>query len=121
MFFREVRVLDDYRGSPVFELNREYTAYMTGVIEEGIARGTFRGDLPVTLIRDAVFGGLEHHAWQFLACGKPLDVAGIADIFCGLIVRGIERGADEEPAERRLDRIAERLEGALERLESSQP
>lgn len=121
VFFREVRVLDDYRGSPVFELNREYTAYMTGVIEEGIACGAFRDDLPVTLVRDTIFGGLEHHAWQFLACGKPLDVAGVADTFCGLIVRGIEHRTKEDPAERRLSLIAERLEGALDRLEAARP
>ncbi|HMM75291.1 MAG TPA: TetR family transcriptional regulator [Gammaproteobacteria bacterium] len=120
VFFREVRVLDDYRGSPVFELNREYTAYMTRVIEEGIERGVFRAELPVTLVRDAVFGGLEHHAWQFLARQKPLAPGSVADSFCSLIVRGIARTADEEAIEQRLARLADRLESALDRLESSQ-
>jgi len=121
VFFREVRVLDDYRGSPVFELNREYTAYMTRVLEEGIERGVFRAELPVTLIRDAVFGGLEHYAWQFLAHQKPLEPASVADSFCSLIVRGIARTSDEEAAARRLDRLADRLESALDRLASSRP
>jgi len=119
VFFREVRVLDDYRGSPVFELNREYTAYMTRVIEEGNERGVFRAELPVALVRDAVFGGLEHYAWQFLARQKPLELGSVADNFCSLIVRGIARTADEEPAERRLGRLADRLESVLDRLESS--
>jgi len=115
VFFREVRVLDDYRGSPVFELNREYTAYLTGVIEDGMQRGVFRSELPPTLIRDAIFGGLEHYAWQFLAREKPLDVTAVADSFCELIVGGIARPGATEGAEQRLQRLAERLETALAR------
>jgi hypothetical protein len=105
----------------VFELNREYTLYVTRVIEEGIEGGAFRAELPVTLIRDTLFGGLEHYAWQFLARQRPLDVRGVADAFCSLIVRGIARTTDEEPAVRRLDRLADRLEQALDRLEVPRP
>ena len=118
VFFREVRVQDDYRGSPVFELNREYAAHLSGVIEDGIRRGAFRQELPVALVRDAIFGGLEHYAWQFLACGKPLDVTAVADAFCGLVVRGIARQGGSDNAEARLGRIVDRLESALERIES---
>jgi AcrR family transcriptional regulator len=117
VFFREVRVLDDYRGSPVFELNREYTAFVTRVIEEGVERGDFRDDLPVTLVRDAIFGGLEHHAWSFLAGQRPLDIGAATDAFCRLVLRGIARGGAGEATDARLGRLAGRLETAIGRLE----
>ena len=117
VFFREVRVLDDYRGSPVFELNREYTAFVTRVIEEGVERGDFRDDLPVTLVRDAIFGGLEHHAWSFLAGQRPLDIGAATDAFCRLVLRGIARAGAGEAADARLGRLAGRLETAIGRLE----
>jgi len=117
VFFKEVRVLDDYRGSPVFELNREYSAFVTRVIEEGIERGVFRDDLPVTLIRDAIFGGLEHHAWPFLAGQRPLDIAGATDAFCRLVLRGIARAPAPGATEERLSRLVERVEAAVNRLE----
>lgn len=117
VFFREVRVLDDYRGSPVFELNREYTAHVTRVLEEGVERGVFRDDLPLPLLRDTVFGGLEHYAWPFLAGQRPLDVAGATDAFCRLLLAGIARAPVEATAEARLSRLADRVEAAVSRLE----
>jgi AcrR family transcriptional regulator len=119
VFFREVRVLDDYRGSPVFELNREYSAHVTRVVEEGVERGVFRDDVPVTMIRDAVFGGLEHYAWPFLAGERPLDVAGGTDAFCRLVLGGIARVPDTGGAETRLSRLVDRVEAAVARLEAS--
>lgn len=118
VFFREVRVLDDYRGSPVFELNREYSAFLTRVIEEGVERGDFRNDLPVTLLRDAIFGGLEHHAWPFLAGQRPLDITAATDAFCRFVLRGIARGEAGGAVEARLGQLAGRLEAAVGRLES---
>lgn len=117
VFFREVRVLDDYRGSPVFELNREYTAFVTRVIEEGVERGAFRDDLPLAMIRDAIFGGLEHHAWPFLAGQRPLDIAGATDAFCRFVLRGIAKTPELPAPEIRLSRLADRVEAAVARLE----
>jgi hypothetical protein len=71
------------------------------------------------MIRDAVFGGLEHYAWPFLAGERPLDVAGGTDAFCRLVLGGIARVPDTGGAETRLSRLVDRVEAAVARLEAS--
>lgn len=120
VFFREIRAFDDYAGSAMFALNRDYTAHAVKVLEDGVARGVFRADIPLTCIRDTVFGGLEHHAWQYLAGRKPLDVPRATQAFHDLVVRAI---AVEAPpaavASERLERVAARLEALTTRLEAA--
>lgn len=74
LMFREIRAGDDYRGSRLHELNRAYTGLLTGVIEDGIKAREFRAGLPVVLIRDMIYGGIEHHAWNYLQGRGKLDV-----------------------------------------------
>tara|TARA_R110002096_G_scaffold34331_3_gene98033 strand:+ start:14724 stop:15422 length:699 start_codon:yes stop_codon:yes gene_type:complete len=117
VFFREIRAYDGYRGSSMYELNRTYTAFTVQVIEEGVASGAFRADVPVAMVRDAVFGGLEHYTWRFLAGREQLDVERTTQLFWQFVVRGI--AADPTPdtnPESRLEAVVERLESVAERI-----
>lgn len=89
LMFREVRQGADYRGSRLHELNRRYTGLLMAVIEDGVKAGEFRADIPATLLRDLVYGGIEHHAWNYLQGRGKLDVEGITDGLMTILKEGI--------------------------------
>lgn len=96
LMFGEVRAQADYRGSPLHVLNRRYTQLLVETIERGVARGEFRGDVPPTLLRDLVYGGIEHHAWNTLSGRGSLDAEAVAGQLVGLLCEGL--GASAAPA-----------------------
>src|SRR3954451_10151903 len=61
-FVSDVRSANGYRGSPVQKLNRSYTRIFIKVLEEGIAAGEMKADLDPRVVRDVVFGAVEHVA-----------------------------------------------------------
>mgnify|MGYP003649583242 FL=1 len=118
VYFHEIRAQQDYRDSAMFKLNQDYTSYTVEVLREGVAAGVFRDDVPLPIVRDTIFGGLEHYAWQFLAGAKTLDIEHTTEQFWRLIVAGIsaDNGAPER-MDRQLAPLVERLEAVAGRLE----
>ena len=92
VMFREVRAGDDYKGSAVHAMNKRYTGLLLQVVNEGIASGEFRGDIPPALLRDMVYGGIEHHAWMFLTRRGALDAERTADQIVSVLMEGISTG-----------------------------
>jgi AcrR family transcriptional regulator len=113
----EIRPLDDYGQSLVRELNRELTGFALSVIDEGVRAGELRGDLPRQLVRDVIFGGIEHLAWTAVIGHRKLDVERTADALTELIFGGLGAGAAGGAAER-LQAQVDRLETMLERAGS---
>jgi AcrR family transcriptional regulator len=73
LFISEVRTAADYQGSPVQQLNRRYTSILVRIIESGIAKGEVRADVEMRLVRDVIFGAIEHRTWAAVN-GRPLDI-----------------------------------------------
>ncbi|HUP91548.1 MAG TPA: TetR/AcrR family transcriptional regulator [Solimonas sp.] len=94
LMFREVRAGSDYRGSAVHAMNRRYTRLLMDTVQAGVASGEFRGDVPVVLLRDLVYGGIEHYAWHYLSRGKALDIDKTAQQIVGVLCDGIVSGRD---------------------------
>ena len=114
LMFREVRSERDYHGSAVHAMNRRYTQLLVGVIEEGIAAGEYREDLPPLLLRDMVFGGIEHYAWNYL-CGRGgLDIDDTADRITAILCEGIAPPEMADPLTRATRRLSKRV-GRIER------
>ena len=132
LMFREVRTESDYRGTALHAMNRRYTQLLMDVIAEGQAAQVFRADLPLPLLRDLVYGGIEHCTWNYIvetaAAGSrsgaenavggrgksrgALDVDVLADQITAIVCDGIERpgrAAQRSDAEQ-LRRIAARLD-----------
>lgn len=91
LFISEVRTAADYQGSPVQQLNRRYTSILVRIIESGIASGEVRPDIEMRLVRDVIFGAIEHRTWAAVN-GRPLDVdataRGLVELLrYGLMVR----------------------------------
>lgn len=113
LMFLEFRIDSAYRGSRLYEMNRRYTQFLTEVIEEGVSAGVFRDDIDVALLRDMVYGGIEHHTWRFLANGGDFDIDRLAKSITDIVADGItrRRGAEALRLEaQRLLSLAETLE-----------
>jgi TetR/AcrR family transcriptional regulator, fatty acid metabolism regulator protein len=99
-FVSDVRSANGYRGSPVQKLNRTYTRIFIKVLEEGIAAGKMRADLDPRLVRDVVFGAVEHIAWRHALRGRAIDIDDIARQLTEITLNGVALGA-RRPASRK--------------------
>jgi AcrR family transcriptional regulator len=116
VFFREVRAGESYHRSFIHEQNRRYTSFVAAVLREGIARGELRADTPVNLVRDLVFGGIEHLVWNYVYGRGGLDIETAADWITDIVLGGL-RPDDARSAGERLEREAARLAAVADRLE----
>jgi AcrR family transcriptional regulator len=88
-FVSDVRSANDYRGSPVQKLNRAYTRIFIKVLEEGVASGAMKPHLDTRLVRDVVFGAVEHIAWRQALSGKAVDIDDIARQLTEITLAGV--------------------------------
>ena len=108
-----------YKSMPVFDLNRRFTAQVTEVLREGIKSGELRDDVPVSLLRDMIFGCIEHQTWAYLRGEGDFSVEQATEGVATVIYRGM-RSTPSTPeaaqqqglgdAVARLERVAARLE-----------
>jgi TetR/AcrR family fatty acid metabolism transcriptional regulator len=112
----EIRRDPDYRLSRSFKLNRRFTAEVSEVFESAMASGEFRRDVPISLLRDMVFGCIEHSTWKFLRGEGDFAIDEVADGIATLIVRGM--AAEQPRSDGKLDEIAVRLEKAAADMEA---
>ncbi len=89
LFLSEVRIASDYRGSAIEALHRRYAAVLTALIEDGIAKGEVKPEVSARLVRDVIFGAIEHIAWPYVNGDGRLDVAATAATVTALICGGI--------------------------------
>ncbi len=100
----EMRGHADYRGSPVHDCNRRYTAFMLDTLEQGISDGVIRADAPAPLLRDLIYGGIEHSVWDFLSGRKKsLNVDDLTEQIFNMISAGVSRAAQLDDALARLE------------------
>jgi TetR/AcrR family transcriptional regulator, fatty acid metabolism regulator protein len=85
---RESRSDSLYRGSELHRLNRRYSQCMMLVLQEGQGRGEIQAGVDIKLLRDLIFGGLEHVSWNALAQGQRLDPGKRAAQLVDLLMAG---------------------------------
>lgn len=111
VIIQEIRLHDDYYGSIVREVNREMTSLVLVILEQAAKAGELRADVRPTLVRDVVFGGIEHLAWKAMAGRGTLDVQAQADALTDLVMSGIEaRAGQESEADHELTRLREQVD-----------
>ena len=119
LIFTEVRTQPDYARSPLHEMNHRYTGLLVDVLREGVRSGEFRDGLPLELVRDLVYGGIEHHLWRFLYGNGELDPKLVADQLTDLVCAGVDRHPESTVAldTRRLAQLTTAMERAVNTLE----
>jgi AcrR family transcriptional regulator len=87
----ELRSDPRYREMHIFQLNRRFTGRMIAVLEDAVASGEYHTDVTVRLLRNVVFGAIEHQTWGFLRGEGDFDVDEAANGLALLIHRGMSR------------------------------
>ena len=85
----EIRPGPEYRDTAIFELNRNYTKRTLDIIDEAVAAGELRGDVPHSVIRSMIYGGVEHYAFAFLRGEGDFQPDVAADAITDIIYRGL--------------------------------
>lgn len=114
LMFLHLRTWPDYSSTAVHELNREYTRRTLDIVRDGIEAGELRDDMPLRLIRDMIYGCVEHRTWAYLRGEGDFEPDKVADDVVDLVLGGLAR---REPAQRREADLADRMENAVARLE----
>ena len=119
MVFQEFRPARNYRSTRLFALNQAYTQRVVEIVKAAISDGEFSSDFSPALVRDIIFGGIEHHVWAFLRNERDLDVSRTANAVTDFVCRALN-AVDAAPADRvtlalsRIEAVADRLEGLAE-------
>lgn len=95
----ELRADPNYRSTQVYALNRRFTSSVINLVREGVARGAFRADVSPSLVRDMIFGGIEHRTWNFLRGQGDFSADEVADSIADLVFHGLARRAGPDPEE----------------------
>jgi hypothetical protein len=124
LIFNQLRAWPEYRRTTVFDLTREYTRRTLEILQQAIDAGEFRADLPLRIVRDMIYGGVEHHTWVYLRGEGDFSPDTAADAMTEMVYRGLARAAPAAPAVaaapvlpaevtlRRLEAVAKQLEQA---------
>lgn len=114
LVFQEFRPDPAYRETRLFQLNQVYTQRLIDVVKAAMAAGEFNSDISPSLVRDMIYGAVEHRTWAFLRNEGDFDIESTADGITELIYRGLAKS----PAKDRMTQSALRLEKAIARLEA---
>lgn len=113
LMFQHLRPSADYTGTVVFNLNRQYTRRTVDIVREGIAKGEIRPDVSQIVVRDMIYGCIEHRTWAYLRGEGTLDPDAAADAIIDLVYRGLQPPrpvvASEDVAAR-IEQVTRRLE-----------
>jgi AcrR family transcriptional regulator len=109
----DIRPHDDYFGSVVRELNKKATSAVVGILEEARSNGELRSEIRPQLVRDVIFGGIEHLAWRALAGRGTIDVERHADELTQLVWNGLLPKDSESDLREQIDR----LQALIDKLE----
>jgi TetR/AcrR family fatty acid metabolism transcriptional regulator len=89
LFISEVRTASDYEGSSIQELNRLYTSVLIRIVKDAVKTGEVRSDVNPKLLRDVIFGAIEHLAWRHVNGKGQLRVTQTARDLTLMLTSGI--------------------------------
>ena len=85
----EVRNYPDYYKSETYLRVKEYSNIVLQIIEEGVADGEIRKDVPARLIRHSILGSIEQVCLSGITFDKKIDPDVLTDQICEVIFKGI--------------------------------
>jgi len=112
----ELRLDPKYRTMRIYGINKRIAEKVMEVVREGVARGDLRGDISLKLIRDMIFGAIEHQTWTYLRGEGDFSVEDAAEGITDVVFRGIAARSTTAPGD--WDGALTRIEKAAAKLES---
>ena len=89
LFISEVRTASDYEGSSIQELNRLYTSVLVRIVKDAVKTGEVSPEVNPKLLRDVIFGAIEHLAWRHVNGKGQLRVTQTARDLTIMLTSGI--------------------------------
>lgn len=111
LLIRELRRERRFYDSEIRILNRRYTSFVIDTVADAIKRGEFRSTASPQIIRDLIFGGLEHMAWRAISGQGAIDIDAVADQMLDSIWFGAAPRSEHDEAS--LESRVVRLERAI--------
>jgi TetR/AcrR family transcriptional regulator, fatty acid metabolism regulator protein len=111
----EMRPTPGYRDTKLFQLNRRFTTDVRLLCERAVQAGEFRSDVSPTLLRDMIFGCIEHRTWAFLRGEGGVKIDEVADSIAHVVYRGMAAASIVDND--RMGRVVERLETVATAIE----
>lgn len=111
LLIRELRRERSFYDSEIRALNRRYTSFVIDTVADAIKQGEFKSTASPQIIRDLIFGGLEHMAWRAISGQGAIDIDAVADQMLDSIWFGAAPRSEHDEASLE-ERIA-RLERAI--------
>src|SRR3546814_19011747 len=89
----ELRPDPDYKNLRLYRLNRAFVSGVMQVLKEAHAKGEIDGALSLPLLRDMLFGAIEHQPWAFLRAEGDFSVDENTDGLTAVVCRGMQPAA----------------------------
>ena len=90
LFIREVRTADDYYNSLLHALNRRYTSILLDILKKARTRDEMDSSIDPRMVRDLVYGAIEHLAWRMVNGQSVLRADAVAQQLSQIVLNGIE-------------------------------
>ena len=94
----ELRPDPGFRSTSIYRSNRRFTGVVRQVLADAVARGDYRDDLGVELLRDMIFGGIEHQAWAYLRGEGDFSTDRTTEGITTVIYRGMAADKADRPS-----------------------
>lgn len=114
VFFQELR-WTNYRGSPLHRTNQSFAGTVITAVEDALRAGEVPAGVDPVLVRDMLFGGLEHIGLRTSFAGRDIDSDAEAARYVELMMAGIAPRATGGSMSSELARLA----GLVDRLEAA--
>ena len=85
----ELRQHPRFNQSRAYSMIRQYSKLMLQVIEEGKKEKTIRKEIDPHMVRDLIFGGIEHFAIRGLIMERLPNLSKATDDFCDLLLSAV--------------------------------
>lgn len=89
VILRESRGLDRELAQGVHDLNKRYTNIIAQIVNEGITLGDIRSDVSSALVRNTIFGTIEHYLWDLVSGVPEVNLDSVAADLTQLVFSGI--------------------------------
>ena len=112
----EGRAAEPELSEAIATCKRRYTAPLMDALSVGQAQGLVRPDMPLRLLRELVYGSMEHVLWDAIASAKRPDIDATAEQLTELLWSALQ---PRDATLSALTRLRDEVSAALARVPSS--
>lgn len=109
----ESRSNDDGLLEKVHNLNKRYTNIVIDIVKQGKSTGEIAEFVSPKLVRNMIFGSIEHYLWDYVGGKRKIDVNAVSDQLTRSIYSGIASHPDNFDEE--INRLVVKLNTLLEK------